>query len=173
MASFTLITNGIDVFYDEDGFFAKGLSTTHKFFNSDWQSSQPPITGMPIQWSIRLSGADPFENYVSYTYPTSRLSPRVPLLRDFFSSVGRKVVGMMHRWDQSEPIALSYYFPNDTVLAAVILGAVAAHRELVIGGSNWHFLADDNRLAPAPTVDGFMQRNEPAFATELPQLQIK
>lgn len=132
MASFELITNGIDVGYGEDGLFATGVSTAHKFDNDDWQWGTPPVRGMPVHWSISLSGKDPFEEYVSYTFPPSEVSPRVPLLRDFFSETKSRPVGKMRRWDHNEPIQLSYYFPNDASLAALIVGAVAADRELTI-----------------------------------------
>lgn len=174
MANFELITNGIDVGYGEDGFFAMGVSTAHRFGDDeDWEGGRPPVRGMPVCWSISLSGKDPFEEYVSYTYPPSELSPRVALLRDLFSETKSRPVGKMRRWDHNEPIQLSYYFPNDASLAALIVGAVAADRELTIRGSGWYFLTDDSRLAPAPTVDGFMERKEPAFATELPTLRVR
>lgn len=172
MARFELITSGMNVGYGPDGFFAWGISTAHDF-DGEWNDESPPIQGMPVHWAIRLSEEDPFERYVSSTYPPSGLSPRVPMLRDFFTTVQGKAVGKMHRWDPKEPIDLSYYLPNDPSLAAFIMGAATAGRELTIWSQGWRFLVDDDHLAPAPSIKGFMERMEPAFVTEMPTITVK
>ena len=171
MASFELATTGIEVGYSDGGFNAHGVSVVHQFENSDWQCSTPSIKGMPVEWVIRLEEKDPFEEYVAATYPKSDLSPRVPELRDFFAKHG-KPCGQMRRWDNAEPILIKYYLPNDPSLAAFIMGAVAAGRELRIWGQGWDFMATDDRVLPIVTVKGFMERKEPAYTQDRPSLKL-
>jgi hypothetical protein len=173
MASFELTTNGIDVGYGEDGFFAFGVTTTHKFENDDWRWGEPPIRGMPIAWSIRFSGEDLFDEYVSDTFPQSDLSPRVPIIQEYLRDLKRRVIGKMHRWDLKDPIELTYHLPNDPSLAAIIVGAAAAGRELSIWGLGWHFADNDDSIRLAASVAGFMERREPAFVTDMPIVKMK
>ena len=172
MATFELTTQGIEVGYGDDGFFAFGTSVIHNFQNEDWQHGTPPIRGMPVTWRIGLNEEDPFEKYVTYTYPASDLSPRVPLLRDYFLNVKQTAKVEMRRWDHSEPISLHCIFPNDPSLASLVMGAASADRELVIWSQGWIFLVEE-KLAPAVTVDGFMERKEPAFSLDPPMLRLK
>lgn len=173
MGSIRLITDGIEAGYDEGGFFAFGQSMTHEFREDDWEFGTPPIKDVPVHWSIRLDDVDPFERYVSYTYPPSELSPRVPLLRNFFAQIEKKPVGEMRRWDENEPINLLYHLPKDPVIATLIMGVIAGDRELIIWGQGWHFLRDDEKLAPAATTVGFMERKEPAYTVDVPVLRIR
>lgn len=174
MATFHLTTHGIEAGYDENGFFAFGVSVIHEFANPDWQNGTPRLGGMPVHWRIAQADEDLFERYVEYSsFPASKLSPRVPLLREYFSDAGERAKVKLHRWDQKEPISLECAFPKDPSLAAFMTGVIAADREIILRSSGWIFLTDDEKLAPAPTVTGFMDRQEPAFSLHLPTLRIK
>jgi hypothetical protein len=173
MASIELTTNGIDVGYGEDGFFAFGVTTAHKFKDDSWEWRDAPIRGMPIQWSIRFSGRNLLKEYVSNTFPESELSMRVPLIQEYFNIMERSAIGKMHRWDLNEPIDLCYHLPNDPSLAAIIASAAAADRDLSIWGPGWYFTDDDVGTGRAASVAGFMERREPAFVIEMPIVKLK
>lgn len=172
MANLQLVTQGIEAGYDEDGFFAFGTTVSHEFRNHDWHSGTPDIQGMPIQWRINLRGQDLFERYQSLVREADGQSSRLPMLQDYFVSVQQRPTGCLRRWDHDEPIALSYSFPNDPSLAAFVMGAVAADRELTIWSGGWLFLTED-KVAPAASIDGFMQRAEPAFTLDAPILRVR
>lgn len=173
MATFHLTTQGIEAGYDDDGFFAFGVSVVHEFDNQDWQTGTPRLRGLPVQWRIGQADEDLFERYVEYSYPPEKLSPRVPVLREYFAGAGERAKVKLHRWDDNEPVSLQCSFPKDPSLAAFIMGVVAADREFTFRSPGWTFLTDDQKLAPAPTVTGFMERHEPAFSLYLPTLRLK
>lgn len=173
MGTLRIVTEGIEAGFGEGGFFAYGQSLSHDFTGADWDEGAPPIEDLPIRWFICLDGQDPFERYVNYTYPKSKLSPRVPLLRDFFAEIERKPVGQIQRWDENEPIELRYHLPSDPTFATFIMGVIAADRELIILAEGLHFLRDDENLSPAATTAGFMERQEPVYTVDAPVLQMR
>lgn len=172
MAQFSLITQGIHAGCGEDGFFASGVSTRHRLDNyDDYRFATPNIGGMPVQWRIDTKGEDMFAKYKSWTYPKTDLSPRVPVLDKIYAT--QPPCGLFRRWSHDEPIALTYSLPNDPTLATFIMGVVAADREMVISGSGFLMIDDDDTLAPAPSVKGFMERKEPRFLLDRPTLGLK
>ncbi len=173
MASFELTTQGIEAGYSEDGFFAFGTSTLHKLDNGeDWEWTIPRIGEMPIHWRIALTSKDVFNDYKALLWKTENRTARLPLLEDYFVRIEAQPVGKLHRWDNEEPISLVYYLPNDPSLAALIMGVIAAGRDLTIYGQGFLWAKQDV-AAPATSVPGFMERNEPAFTLEAPTLRIK
>ena len=54
MISLTLFTRGIEVGYDEDGFFAFGTTPMHRYDGSDPSFTRAPITDIAITWRIDL-----------------------------------------------------------------------------------------------------------------------
>lgn len=171
MSSLSLFTHGIEAGYDEDGFFAFGTTTDHRFDGSDPSFMRAPITNMPITWRIDLKGHDAFEKYKEWTFPASDLSPRVPTLDDYFEKVRRRPCGSFRRWTADEPISLSYSLPNDPALVAFVMGVVAADREMVITAQHLLMVSED-AIAPAASVAGFMERKEPVFLLDHPVLRI-
>ncbi len=172
MARFVLITQGIHAGYGEDGFFASGISTRHRLENNDdYHFATPHIVGMPIQWRIDTKGEDMLAQYKHWTYPKTDLSPRVPLLDKIYAT--KTPFGSFRRWSQDEPIELTYSLPNDPTLATFIMGVVAADREMVIAGNGFYLIDDDDKLAPSPSVKGFMERKEPLFLQCRPTLGLR
>ncbi|MBN9481139.1 MAG: hypothetical protein J0I52_12935 [Bordetella sp.] len=172
MISLTLFTRGIEVGYDEDGFFAFGTTPMHRYDGSDPSFTRAPITDIAITWRIDLKGYDAFEKYKDWTFPASDLSPRVPMLEDYFEKVKTRPCGSFRRWSADEPISLSYSLPNDPSLVAFIMGAVAADREMAITARHLLMVSED-ALAPAASVTGFMERKEPVFLLDHPVLRVK
>jgi len=172
MASFLLITQGIHAGYGEDGFFASGISTRHRFHSGgDYRFATPYIGGMPVQWRIDTKGENMLAQYKHWTYPKSDLSPRVPLLDKIYATT--TPCGSFRRWSHDEPIELSYSLPNDPTLATFIMGVVAADREMVISGNGFYLIDDDENLAPSASVKGFMERKEPLFLQYRPTLGLR
>ncbi len=172
MASFLLITQGIQAGYGEDGFFASGISTRHRFHSyDDYRFAKPYIGGMPVQWRIDTKGEDMFAKYKDWTYPQTDLSPRVPLLDEIYAT--KPPCGLFRRWSHDEPIELTYSLPNDPTLATFIMGVVAADREMVISGNGFYLIDDDANPAPSPSVKGFMERKEPRFLSDRPTLGLR
>ena len=172
MTTFVVTSKGIEAGWNKEGFFAFGTTIKHEFQNRDGHFSIPPISGMPVNWRIDAKGEDAFESYKVHTYPQSDLTPRMEALEEFFERY-KPAYGQFRRWSENEPIELHYSVPNDPTLAAFIMGVVAADRELVIAGQGFRMLYDDDRLAPAPSVAGFMERKEPLFLTDIPTLRMK
>jgi hypothetical protein len=172
MANLLLTTQGVEVGYDEDGFYALGTTVAHRFENEDWKFTTPNLRGMPIQWRLDLKEENLFERYKSCLWKTEDQTPRVPLLEDYFVDVKQPPVASLQRWDQKEPLELHFSFPNDPSLAAMITGAVVADRELSFWSQGWLFTTED-KPAPAVSVEDFMESQEPSFSLQLPVMRIK
>lgn len=173
MARFEITSEGIEAGYDDEGFFAFGTSTNHRFNDEpDWRFTTPSCAGLPVTWRLALTERDVFTHYAETTAWKPELrDDRFQLLVEFFAASDEQPAGMLHRWSSEHPIALTYHLPNDPALVAFIMGVVATKRQLAIYGDGWMFSRNDEPSA-AGSVKGFFDRQEPAFTRERPFLRM-
>ncbi len=170
MTTFTFTTQGFEVGYAEDGFFAFGRTTNHEFDEREWQGPIPRFRGQPISWRIDTAGENQWDSYdrsVKERYPAP-LTERAELLKAFFEECGPPV-GMLWKWGPGS-ISLTYSLPPDPSFVAFLMGVLATERELMFLCPGFTF-ADEGKLAPAATVSGFMEREEPVFLRQRPLIR--
>ncbi len=177
MASFSLVTQGMTVGYNEDGFFAFGQTTNFRWANpSEYVhgESLPKFDGDLVEWRIDTNPMSMFERY-RYCLDPEQVTKREALLKRHWDRVGKPFV-MMQRGrytDQGGPAVEMYMsFPRDSALTAFIMPLALADKELTIHSGGWSFLSDD-REAPAASRIGWDERFEPAFSGNLPILGFK
>jgi hypothetical protein len=78
---------------------------------------------------------------------------------------------MLWKWERSS-ISLSYSLPRDPAFAAFVMGVLSVDREIVFLCNGFHFV-EEGKLAPVPTITGLMQREEPLFLHDIPNMHIK
>lgn len=170
MTAFIFITQGIDVGYDEDGFFAYGETTNHKFNERDWVGhGLPRFQGKPIFWRIGSGRKDMWVEYIAITGQRATAKP-TDLTKEWFQRYDAPV-GLLLKLDPY-PIRLTYSLHTDPALASLIMGAVAAERELVFWCEDFMFV-DETKPAPVPSVSGFMERQEPLFLFKTLSIKFK
>jgi len=177
MASFSLITQGMTVGYNEDGFFVFGQTTNFKWADQGEYvhgESLPKFGGDLVEWRIDTNPKSVFEQYRSALDP-EQVTKREALLKDHWDRFGQPFV-MMERGrftDQGGSAVVIYMsFPRDAALTAFIMPLALADKELTIQSGGWSFLSDD-REAPAASRVGWDERFEPAFSGDLPILGFK
>lgn len=169
MATFSLTTQGIRCGFSREGFWASGTTDRYEFDERDWVGHDlPRLQRQPIQWSINTKGEDCWKQYQEYLYPPEKMTPRRDALNAFFNGERHlRAVGSFHKWSQTEPPLLRYSFPQDHSLAVYLTAMMQMEREIIITGMGFIFV-DEPQIAPAPTVSGWMEREEPLFLWELP-----
>lgn len=177
MASFTLITQGMEVGYGDDGFFAWG--TTDNF---SWRDRGeyvhgehlPDIAGEVVEWRIDSNPKSQWDQY-AYLLPPQEKSKREDLLKAFWAEY-RQPYARLERGryvdEGGTPVVLYISLPNDPSLTSFIMAVAMADKELHVHSSGWNFMTDD-KLAPAVSHAGWTERFEPAFSSNVPILRIK
>ncbi|MFP5449042.1 MAG: hypothetical protein ACLGHU_09890 [Alphaproteobacteria bacterium] len=177
MASFTLITQGMDVGYGEDGFLAWG--TTDNFSWNDrgeyvHGEHLPSLTGEIVEWRIDNNPMSQWDQY-AYFLPPEDKSSRENLLKAFWAEY-RQPLARLERSryvdDGGPPVVLRISLPRDPSLAVFIMSVAMAEKELHIHSGGWSFM-DEDKLAPAVSHVGWTERFEPAFSSDMPILRLR
>ncbi len=177
MASFFLVTQGMTVGYNADGFFVFGQTTNFKWNDQyDYVHGQslPNFDGDLVEWRIDTSPMSMFERY-RYCLDPHQITKREALLKDHWNRCGQPFVLMergRHTGQGGSAVAISISFPRCAALTAFIMPLALADKELTIQSGGWSFLSDD-REAPAASRVGWEERFEPAFSGDLPILGFK
>lgn len=166
MSKLELKARDVHVGYGKDGFYAFGSTTDHSLERSDFNEEGPPIEGQPIDWFIKLTGANQYEEYKCWR---SSEGERDKELEEHY---GLKYPArcQLRRWRSDKRTVLEVSYPNDPALAAFLTGVAMHDQGLSIYSPGWCFLAED-RVAPAVSCIGFMEREEPAFSADYPILR--
>lgn len=177
MASFTLITQRMDVGYGEDGFFAWG--TTDNFRWNDrgeyvHGEHLPRFTGEVVEWRIDSNPKSQWDQY-AYFLPHEDKSKREDLLKAFWGDYGQPYARLergRYVEDGGSPVVLYISLPADPSLTAFVMSVAMADKELHIHSGGWSFM-DEDKLAPAVSHAGWTEQFEPAFSNDVPILRIK
>lgn len=176
MASFTLITQGLRVGYNEDGFFVWGTSD-----NFCWNDrgeyvhgeQLPRFAGELVEWRIDSNPLSLWEQFRNVMEP-DEFPEREALLKKFWGT-DRQPYARMERSrfvdKGASPIAVTMSLPSDPNLTGLIMGAAMSGKELNIFSHGWMFLSED-KLAPAVSYVGWQDRFEPAFSSYIPTLTV-
>lgn len=177
MAWFSLITQGMAVGYNKDGFFAFGQTTNFKWDDQHEYvhgESLPKFDGELVGWRIDTNPMNVFEQY-RYGLDPEQVTKREARLKDHWDRFGQPFV-LMERGRYTDQggaaVMICMSFPPAAALTAFIMPLALADKELAIHSGGWSFLSDD-REAPAVSRVGWEERFEPAFSGDLPILGFK
>lgn len=171
MVTFSFITQGLDVGYGEDGFFAFGGTDNHRWHDRDYLDAMPPLHGEVIEWRIDTRNKSQWDQYKAALTP-EQITPRKDVLNEFWSEYGVPCGRMQRSRFEPNGVFLIYSLPSDPALAVFFMSALTAGRELTIFCPDAHFI-DGDGIAPAPSVVGFQERGEPAFLHDKPILRLR
>jgi hypothetical protein len=80
MTVFRFTTQGIDVGYGEDGFYALGETTNHEFIETEWPGhGLPRFQDHPISWRIDSGEKNMWKYYITLRY-RSNITERAVIL---------------------------------------------------------------------------------------------
>ncbi|MGV9010266.1 hypothetical protein [Brevundimonas sp.] len=176
MATFTFVSEGITAGFGESGFFAFGETSDFQFDEREWPGhGLPHLQSDKLAWSIQTTGRDAWESYTevieAYGFDRANwpMTERAAEIERIFS---KPRLGLFIRWKPGET-TLTVFLKNDPALAIVIMGAIAAGREIDFFQQGFLFADEGKPGAAAPTVSGWSDRKEPLILTDHPIIRVK
>lgn len=176
MATFEFRSEGIKAGYSGKGFFAHGETTRFGFDENEYPGHDlPSIRSKRFEWSIHTHGEDPWKQYSdiidAYAFDREnwpKTDREAEIMRVFSD---RPRVGLFMQWRPGE-VSLHFSLASSPELATVIMGAIAAGREIDLFCQGFLFANEDRPGAAAPTVSGWTERKEPLILTDHPIITV-
>lgn len=176
MATFEFTSEGIKSGVGEHGFFAHGETTRFGFDDREYPGhGLPSIRSKKFEWSIHTNGEDAWNLYEevisAYSFDPSNWpkTEREAEIKRVF--VDRPRIGLFMQWKPGE-VTLNYSLKDCPDFAALIMGAIAAGREINVFCQGFQFADESKPGAAVPTVSGWAERKEPLILTSHPIITV-
>lgn len=175
MATFEFTSEGIEVGFDRRGFYAHGRTTKFGFDEREYPGhGLPNIQTDEFYWSINTLGEDVWKNYAEVISAWSHdpadwpMTSREAVIKSTFHE---RLVSLFVRWNPGE-VTLNVSFPPSADFATMIMGALAAGRQIDFYSNGFNYADESRPDAAAPTVSGWSERKEPLFTTHHPIIRV-
>lgn len=176
MATFEFSSEGIRAGFGSHGFFAHGTTSRFGFDEREYLGhGLPSLHAMKLEWSIHTNGDDAWDHYAKVISAWSHDAANWPMTsrEDEIKRIyaDRPRVGLFMQWKPGE-VSLRYFLKADPAFATLVMGAIAAGREIDVFGQGFQFANEDRPGAAAPTVSGWTERKEPLILTSYPIVSV-
>src|SRR5690606_16095277 len=138
----------------------------YEWGDEDWPV--PRFDKLP-RWGVSASSEDFVSRHLMLVDQKSgyKETERTKYLRSWRSEFG-VCNALMSTFAGS--VYIDFSFPPDPIIPNMIMTAMSSERFLEMECGGFHFLAED-KPAPAVSMIGFKERDEPAFAIQKPSLR--